>query len=118
MRDCPVCKAFVDGPTCQQCGYGAPKAAKSAPVNPDWWRCADVDREGSRCAKPGPLTESTRGSDRWYCYQHYPPFRSRGYARSEPPAGWKNAVHKPNARQIASIAEDLLERQAIQGEGS
>lgn len=114
MRDCPTCSAPIDGLYCQTCG---PATKKTSPVDPDWWRCYDVDHAGARCAKPGALTDGTRGADRWWCYQHYPPFRSRGYGRSTPPAGWKNAVHR-NARSLAAIAEEQLERIAIQSEGT
>ena len=98
--------------SCPVCGWDKP-GRKEVDHSPDWWRCCDVDRNGNRCGLPGALSESTRGSDRWYCYQHFPPFRTRGYTRTPPPDGF---FRKPIARPVAVIAEETLERQAIQGE--
>lgn len=76
MRDCPKCNAVVDGEVCPSCGYGS--SPKSQVLkDPDWWRCCDVDTASNRCASAGTLTESVRGSDRWYCHAHFPPFRRR-----------------------------------------
>jgi hypothetical protein len=117
MKDCPTCGSVVDGPYCLKCAAGKP-AAPSKGHDQNWWRCADTDAQGNRCSKPGTLTESTRGSDRWYCHQHFPMFRGRGYGsvRTPPPTGWANAVRRPTARPVCLIAEELLEREAIQNE--
>jgi hypothetical protein len=114
MRECPTCGAVVDGLYCLKCSAG--KTAKA--TDPDWWRCADTDAQGQRCSRPGALTESTRGAERWHCHLHYAPFRGRGYGikRAPPPQGWRNAVPTQQARPVAAISEDLLERAAIQGE--
>jgi hypothetical protein len=73
--------------TCPACGWDKP--GRENPIDPQWWRCSDTDQAGNRCAKPGSLSESTRGGGPWFCHQHYPPFRSRGYVRTPPPQGFQ-----------------------------
>jgi hypothetical protein len=101
--------------SCPSCGWDRPDK-QAAPHDPLRGRCSDVDRNGNRCAAPGALSESTRGSDTWFCHVHFPPFRSRGYKREAPPPDFFKS-HNP-ARTAANIAEDEIERLAIQSEGS
>lgn len=100
--------------SCPVCGWDKPNTKAGAP-NPLWWRCCDVDRDGNQCANPGSLSEGTRGGDRWFCAVHFPPFKTRGYKRTAPPPGFFGA--KNPARSAAILAEEVIERQAIQSEG-
>lgn len=111
MKDCPKCRAHVDGLTCGKCGY----SEVERPINPDRWRCADTEL-GQRCANNAPFSSSTHGDGPWYCQQHFPAFRGWSDKRADPPPGWKGKIgRKP--RTAADLAEDAAERFAIQAEG-
>lgn len=114
MKDCPQCGYAVDGPVCPKCGEGNSKSDARS-INLDWWRCFDTDRNGNRCSKPGSLSESVKGSDRWWCHTHFPMFRSRNTGNAIPPPEWARKC-PPTTRSVAAIAEDLIERGAIQSE--
>jgi len=51
------------------------KQGLEVPDEPYSRLCCDHDRDGNRCAEFGALSESTHGSDRWYCHKHFPLFR-------------------------------------------
>lgn len=115
MKNCPECGAAVDGLVCPHCQYRDASAPLGRQGRPDHWLCVHEDR-GQRCANAGSLTESTRGSERWYCAQHFPLFAGRGYGqhRSAPAGGFKTLtdVLKPAARDF----EAEPEREAIRQE--
>ena len=46
--------------------------------------CCDFDEQGNRCSATGTMTESLRGSDRWYCHRHFGPFRGLDHWKGEP----------------------------------
>jgi hypothetical protein len=69
MRDCPNCGKPSDGLSCGHCGYRDPSTKSQPARDPNWWRCAHEDH-GLRCGKPGSVTQSTQGTDRWFCYDH------------------------------------------------
>ena len=102
---------------CPECGAERPKSTGEAPRDQNWWRCCDTDRNGNRCSKPGSLSESVKGSDRWWCHTHFPMFRSRNTGNSIPPPEWARK-HQPAARPVAVIAEEMIERTALQSEGA
>ena len=119
MKDCPVCGTTVDGPTCPKCS-----PAKQG-FEAHWWRCSDTDRDGNRCSKPGAFCMGTmnrgqngKGDDGpWFCAAHFPPFRGwHSGVMTPPPPGWNSAIKRPPLRLVGAIAEDVLERAAIQGE--
>jgi len=73
---------------------------------------------GQRCANAGSLGETTRGfelgQERWFCAQHYPPFRGHQWTlAATKPAGWRNPLSRP-VRTVADLAEAELERRAIE----
>lgn len=41
-----------------------------APLDPEWWRCAD-EIVGQRCALPGAMAHGTIGGGPWYCARHF-----------------------------------------------
>lgn len=92
MKDCPSCKAPVDGLWCQICGEGKPKDLPAPVRMSESQLCCDTSF-GMRCSKPGSLGETTNGfrpgHELWYCAQHYPPFRFRNSKANEPRDGWK-----------------------------
>ncbi len=89
MRDCAVCGAAVDGDVCPSCGAGAKQGRKREAIrDPMRFRCADVDKDGNRCAAFGTRTESLRFEDagdvKWFCQQHFPLFSRVGARPSAP----------------------------------
>ena len=102
MRDCPKCGAAVDGEVCGVCGEGRREKPKSAPRDPDWWRCADVYR-GQRCGKAGSISHNTHGGGPWYCRQHA--FRDGGGGEL-PPGGF---------RAISDLANGVMREPGQEG---
>ena len=90
MKNCPACKAPVDGLVCQACGTRDPNAPPEAQSKPQMDRlCSDVTR-GQRCAKVGSFSHSTTGSGPWLCWDHFSPNATRYVdgVRSGPPGGF------------------------------
>lgn len=137
MRNCPQCKVPLanDAICCNACGWTKPgtqpKGATAAggALDPLRWNCIDVEA-GQRCAKPGSFSSSTQGGDRWYCADHFPPFRSmRSGQRAQPTEAFRAIVRRmTQARRVGDVIEgqanrfeddeSRLEREAIQAEGS
>lgn len=53
--------------------------------NPFPHRCCAIDDNADRCRRPGTMTESIKGSDRWYCYRHFAPFKGLNHPAEDPP---------------------------------
>lgn len=111
MRDCPRCGNPIanSAVACNGCGWQDRAAKRTDGADPDWWRCCDVF-QGQRCAKPGALSDSTKGHGPWYCADHYPEFRGRLAGKVPPPAGFK-ALRNVLPRDIDP--EEIAERAAI-----
>lgn len=108
FRPCPECGDSLSASNvCGSCGYGK-TATKGKTFDPDWWKCASVDR-GQRCGKPGVMSHSTHGGGPWYCAPHFSPnFAERAKGR-------------PAIRELRAVLPDreaLEERAAIQADGA
>lgn len=113
---CPECSTWL-GKEAESCDCGW-KARKPLDVlTREHFCCANTNEKGERCAALGRFTASTKGSERWYCEQHFAPFKARefGKDRALPPDGF---FKRHGAHNAAALAEDLAERLAIQQEGS
>lgn len=102
MKECPECGSTVDGIQCPKCGYTeSPNPGNKT----DWWRCSDTDPDGNRCTKPGSISAGTHGTGPWYCPDHFPPWRKRGYEKTAPPGGFR-------------AFDDVFRRNRIPNDGS
>jgi hypothetical protein len=113
-RDCPECRAPVDGMSCRACGWSEVQTSSGVPVDPRRFHCVDVYR-GQQCAKLAPYSQSTLGSEQWFCFDHFPPFRTWNKGEKSPPT--------PNFRAVAAKykpidVEAIAERLAIQRESA
>lgn len=87
MRDCPSCGSTVDGLSCGRCGYS--EGGKAQPVRDPLWWCCSHEMLGTRCNKPGTVTQNVQGTERWFCHEHaFPASRGEKSAPSEDTA-WK-----------------------------
>lgn len=128
MIECPDCHAVLR-PNAKRCACGWVEHSARKPNGPREslpdslrWNCIDVDA-GHRCAKPGSFSSSTQGGDRWYCADHFPPFRSmRSGQRAQPTEAFRAIVKRMTQPQpVGELIEDQesrLEREAIQAEGN
>lgn len=68
---CPHCGAENDtgSKTCDDCGRYMQGAKESVKYDPHRGRCS-WESDGMRCANAGTVTDSTSGSDSWYCTAH------------------------------------------------
>jgi len=120
MRNCPKCSTFVDGTTCQECGYS--DIAKVQTVGyPDKWTCANIER-GMRCADGARFFPGTRGDGPGYCWTHAN-FVHGGHpelGRPMPPPAGTFARLAELTKRVAPVKavdfEAVAERAAIQAE--
>lgn len=119
MRDCPKCGAHVDGLVCSFCGEGKAKRSAERPAaDPTRWLCAN-EEHGQRCAKLGVYTSSTKGSEQWYCADHFAPLRGMSADRTADGSQRLAAILTTiKAGPKPVDAEAIAERLAIQAEGA
>lgn len=105
---CPECgDPLARSGVCGSCGYGRNKT-QARIVDPDWHRCANVDR-GMRCAKPGSVSHGTHGGGPWYCPTHAFPHDAPAERIGDPLRAIRGFLRKPDPYEA-------LERAAIQSE--
>lgn len=128
MRNCPTCNEPIADTAicCNSCGWTAETTISGKAVDPMRALCAYTDHVG-RCSKLGRFSETTRGFDnpdgngnqRWYCEQHFAPFRRR-FASGPPVAMPEHVRARLNAlkgwKPAAVDAEAIAERAAIQAD--
>jgi hypothetical protein len=113
LNTCPDCGVGIK-PTQKRCpcGWVRPAPHRRHDDQPLTHLCCHEDR-GQRCANPGSLTESTHGSERWYCHLHFPLFAGRGYgtARVVPSEAFKRV--RDAMCGVPEDPETRAEREAI-----
>jgi hypothetical protein len=102
-RDCPECRAPVDGMSCRACGWSEVQTSSGVPVDPRRFHCVDVYR-GQQCAKLAPYSQSTLGSEQWFCKGE----------KSPPTPNFRAVAAKYKPIDVEAIAERL----AIQRESA
>ena len=124
-RNCPECKTQLLPPylSCGACPWtssGRPQAAGDGATVQCWNRdhtvavlahqcCNEV--RGQRCAKPGTISPTTKGTGPWFCADHYLAYKAASDSAVPPPQGFQALKDLLKRRQLDP--EEAAERNAL-----